>query len=106
MTYKQIENSRNKRLWLTQVLIPVASIATYIGVESPRTREAVVEKVVQLKNSAKQKIFKKESKNKKKTVISLDAKNRDEALLALEVLKAEILKSESTDQPIKKQVKH
>ena len=27
-TYKQIEESRNRRLWLTQVALPVAGIAT------------------------------------------------------------------------------
>lgn len=27
-TYKQIEASRNRRLWVTQVVIPVASIGT------------------------------------------------------------------------------
>jgi hypothetical protein len=40
MTYKQIEASRELRLWITQVIIPLIGIGAMI----PEVREAVIEK--------------------------------------------------------------
>lgn len=31
-TYKQIEASRNRRLWITNVILPTASMVTMVGV--------------------------------------------------------------------------
>lgn len=54
MTYKQIEFSREARLWLTQVVLPVAGIAMMV----PKARQAVVAKVKQTKKNIENK-FKK-----------------------------------------------
>lgn len=54
MTYKQIEFSREARLWLTQVVLPVAGIAMMV----PEARQAVVAKVKQTKKNIENK-FKK-----------------------------------------------
>ena len=51
MTYKEIENSRNKRLWVTQVIMPVATLATSVVVAVPEARKAIVNKTVQVKDS-------------------------------------------------------
>lgn len=46
MTYKQIEASREVRLWITQVVIPMFGVAMMI----PEAREAVVAKAKEVKN--------------------------------------------------------
>lgn len=46
MTYKQIEASREVRLWITQVIIPAFGIAMMI----PEAREAVVAKAKEVKD--------------------------------------------------------
>ena len=58
MTYKQIEASREVRLWLTQVVIPAtAVVATAMSI--PEVREPVVGKIKNMRESIKQK-FKKD----------------------------------------------
>lgn len=53
-TYKQIEASRNRRLWVTQVAMPVASMAVMVGVtlynNNLQFRYAVNEKLEDVKN--------------------------------------------------------
>lgn len=49
MTYKQIEASRELRLWITQVIIPMFGIAMMI----PEAREAVVAKAKEFKSKGK-----------------------------------------------------
>lgn len=51
MTYKQIDASREVRLWVTQVIIPAFGVAMLI----PEVREAVVTKVRELKEKIKSK---------------------------------------------------
>ena len=58
MTYKQIEASREARLWISQVIVPVAATAaTFMAI--PEVKEAVVEKAKSIKQSIKNK-FKKD----------------------------------------------
>ena len=58
MTYKQIEASREARLWISQVIIPAVTIVgTALAV--PEVRTAVVEKSKQVTKSIKSK-FKKQ----------------------------------------------
>jgi hypothetical protein len=44
MTYKQIEASREARLWITQVIVPTVAVATAVVMGVPSIREAVSEK--------------------------------------------------------------
>lgn len=50
MTYRQVETSREIRLWITQVIIPMFGIAMMI----PEAREAVVTKARELKDKVKE----------------------------------------------------
>lgn len=52
MTYKQIEASREVRLWITQVIIPAVGIAMMI----PEAREAVVAKAKNVTEKVKIKL--------------------------------------------------
>ena len=49
MNYRQVETSREIRLWITQVIIPMFGIAMMI----PEAREAIVSKAKELKYKAK-----------------------------------------------------
>lgn len=105
-SYKEIENSRNKRLWVTQVIIPVATLATSVMVTVPEARNAIVNKTVQAKDFIKDKFSKKESKQEEpKVIISINAENRQEALKALEALAREVMESDNTNEPINKKVR-
>lgn len=52
MSRRQIEASRETRLWITQVLLPVVGIIMLV----PETRNAVVTKVKEVKDKIKSKI--------------------------------------------------
>lgn len=54
MTNRQIDASRETRLWLTQVVIPIAGVVMMV----PEAREAVVARVKQAKKNIEDK-FKK-----------------------------------------------
>ena len=58
MTYKQIEASREARLWISQVIVPVVSTAVMI-MTIPEARTAVVKKTTDVKDSIKRKFKKK-----------------------------------------------
>lgn len=60
MTYKQIEASREVRLWIGQVIVPVAT-GVAIAMTNPDVRKAVVTKFNKVKKSVKQKFKKEES---------------------------------------------
>ena len=47
MTYKQIEASRETRLWLSQIVLPIVGVVMMV----PETREAVVTKVKEAKKN-------------------------------------------------------
>ena len=104
MTYKDIEASRNTRLWITQVMVPVATLATSTIIAVPEARKAICKGAKHVKESIKKTFTKKESKTENRTVISIDANNRQEALAALEALTKEVFESENYFQPIKKKV--
>ena len=55
MTYRQIEASREVRLWIGQIIVP-----TVVGIMavSPEAREAVKSKYVQVKNTIRRKLGK------------------------------------------------
>ena len=52
MTWKQIETSREARLWVVQVLIPIAAITTGI-LSVPEIRKAASTKINNVKNILK-----------------------------------------------------
>ena len=54
MTYRQTETSREIRLWITQVIIPIVGIAVMI----PESREAIVNKARDVKDKIKSKFHK------------------------------------------------
>lgn len=56
MTYRQIETSREARLWITQVVLPVLGMATALVVAVPEAREAAVAKYIETKNRIKFKL--------------------------------------------------
>lgn len=55
MTYKQIEASREARLWITQVIVPTLGIATAVVMTVPELREAAAAKFEEVKNRIKYK---------------------------------------------------
>lgn len=55
MTYKQIEASREVRLWIGQVIVPATAMVMAV---SPEARQAVVNKATSIKNSIKRKFRK------------------------------------------------
>lgn len=58
MTYKQIETSREVRLWITQVIVPAVVTVTTVVATVPEVREAVVTKFEELKRKVRFKLKK------------------------------------------------
>jgi hypothetical protein len=58
MTWKQIEASREARLWITQVIVPVLGMATAVMVAVPEARQAVATKAEDVKNKIKKRLQK------------------------------------------------
>lgn len=56
MTWKQVETSREIRLWITQVVIPVLGISAAYVAAVPEAREKVVAKLAETKNRIKFKL--------------------------------------------------
>lgn len=54
MNWKQIETSREVRLWATQIILPVAAVVMMV----PEARNAVIEKAKNVKESIKTKFAK------------------------------------------------
>ena len=63
-TYKDIEDSRNTRLWITEVVIPVLGIAAWVY-----TNEGARNDIKRLVGSAKQKVNDKIIEFKAKKVV-------------------------------------
>ena len=61
MTYKQIEASREARLWVGQIIVPAITLAT-TTLAIPEVRQAVAAKADEMKKTIKNKCKKKESK--------------------------------------------
>ena len=57
MTYRQIESSRERRLWITQVVMPTALVAAAI-LGNREVRENLKDKVTDIKEKIKAKINK------------------------------------------------
>lgn len=57
MTYRQIESSRERRLWITQVVMPTVLVAAAI-LGNREVREDLKDKVTDLKEKIKAKINK------------------------------------------------
>lgn len=57
MTYKQIETSREIRLWIGQIIIPAASVALAI-LSIPEVRYSIGRKVTSIKESIQYKKYK------------------------------------------------
>ena len=60
MTYKQIEASREARLWIGQVIVPAFMFGASL-MAIPEVRDAVAVKASQIKAGVKKKFKKKES---------------------------------------------
>lgn len=60
MTYKQIEASREARLWIGQVVVPIVSVIG-AAMAVPEVRHAVVEKANNVKTAIKKKFKKGEA---------------------------------------------
>ena len=60
MTYKQIEASREARLWIGQVIIPTITVVG-AAMTIPEVRKAVTEKANNLKTAIKKKFKKGEA---------------------------------------------
>jgi hypothetical protein len=103
MTYKQIEASRNARLWLTQIGLPVATLAVTTIIAFPEARKAIANKAVQIKKAIKSKSHK--EKHNEKIIIQINAKDRTEALSALEVLAKDVFENYKDSDPVKKIVR-
>lgn len=54
MTYKQIEASREARLWIGQVILPIVTAVMLV----PEAREAVIDKVKTVKKNIENKLKK------------------------------------------------
>jgi len=104
MTYKEIDASRNSRLWITQVILPAATLTVTTLIAIPEARQAIGEKIKQIGNSIKH-LLKGKHESNTKTVLTLDALNRDEALSALEVMAKEVFEIKQFNIPIKKSVR-
>jgi len=59
MTYKQIEASRELRLWIGQIIVPAVTIGAGIILANPELKRSVSTKFNGIKNSIKYK-FKKD----------------------------------------------
>ena len=62
MTYKQIEASREARLWIGQVIIPAIAVVG-AAMTVPEVRKAVTEKANNLKTAIKKKFKKEEAQS-------------------------------------------
>ena len=50
MTYRQIEASREARLWITQVVVPAVALTTALVMMNPDLKEAVARKANDVKD--------------------------------------------------------
>jgi hypothetical protein len=62
MTYKQIEASREARLWIGQIVIPVVTLAM-TSLAIPEVRQTVATKANQLKTSIETKLKRKDEES-------------------------------------------
>lgn len=60
MTYKQIEASREVRLWIGQIIVPAASVVV-ATLSIPEVRQMIATKAASIKESIQNKTRRKES---------------------------------------------
>ena len=65
MTYKQIEASRETRLWIGQIIVPAIGLATTC-LAIPEVRQAVAAKAKSVKESVERKTIRRKIKVKEK----------------------------------------
>ena len=58
MTYRQIEASREARLWITQVIAPTLVLTTAVVMANPKLKEAVTTKFNEVKANIQNKLHK------------------------------------------------
>ena len=58
MTYKQIEASREIRLWVTQVILPVLGIGTVLVTTNPELRDKIATNAKSVKDKINLKLHK------------------------------------------------
>lgn len=56
MTYRQIETSREARLWVTQVIIPTLVLTTTVFMAKPELKEAAMTKFKNVKANIQNKL--------------------------------------------------
>lgn len=57
MTYKNIEASREVRLWITQVIIPAVGLGLATVMMKPELKETVTNKIENFKNRVKYRTY-------------------------------------------------
>lgn len=62
MTYKQIEATREVRLWITQIVVPITTTVIAASICVPEVRQAIAVKCKSIKNSINKKFKKKREK--------------------------------------------
>ena len=60
MTYKQIEATREVRLWITQIVVPITTTVIAASIAVPEVRQAVAAKCKSVKKSINKKLKRKE----------------------------------------------
>lgn len=73
MTYKQIEATREVRLWIGQIIVPAATLAGTVLATNPGLRQAVAAKATSVKDNIKDKF------NSKKNIINVKFRDKERA---------------------------
>ena len=60
MTYKQIEEAREIRLWIGQIIVPAATVAV-TAMTIPEVRQAIATKANSIKRNIESKMHKREA---------------------------------------------
>jgi hypothetical protein len=58
MTYRQIEASREARLWITQVIVPTLLMAGVVVTANPELKKTATAKFEEVKRNIKRKLHK------------------------------------------------
>ena len=72
MTNRQVETSREIRLWVKDIVVPVATTAAVIMIAVPGVGKSAMKKCTNVKNSIKNKLKKTNKKEKDVVEIGLD----------------------------------
>lgn len=72
MTNRQVETSREIRLWVKDIVVPVVTTATVIMIAVPGVGKSAMKKCANVKNSIKNRLKKTNKKEKDIVEIGLD----------------------------------